>query len=85
MPDTPAAAAPLPPRAIVLAAGRTGEIAQRWKLMDFSTPKNVRPLPPETQWPRLVRADLLIPNVYNGHAFGDRGEAQRTAFRINST
>jgi O-antigen ligase len=67
--------------AIILFAGRTGEIGQRWRLLDFSRPATVLATPPESQWPRLVRDDLLIPNRYNGGAFGDRGEAQRTAWR----
>lgn len=66
---------------IVAAAGRTGEIVDRWRLLNSPPTKNARPIPPETQWPRFVRADLLIPNVYNAGAFGDRGEAQRTAWR----
>jgi hypothetical protein len=72
---------PLGILAIILCTGRTSEIMQRWRLFDFYSPKTVRVIPPESEWPRLVRADLLIPNLYNAGTWSDRGEAQRTALR----
>jgi len=67
--------------AVAAVGGRTGEIAGRWHLLGASSPKSVRPIPPESEWPRLVRDDLLIPNAYNPRAWGDREDAQRTALR----
>lgn len=67
--------------AIAVCAGRTGEITRRWRLLDFAPDKAAHAIPPENTWPRLVRDDLLIPNIYDPGAWGDRGEAQRTALR----
>jgi O-Antigen ligase len=67
--------------AVILCTGRTSEIMQRWRLFDFSSPKTARVVPPENEWPQLVRTDLLIPNLYNSGKWSDRGEAQRTALR----
>ena len=66
---------------VMLVFGRAGEIAARWGQMSFRPAAHVRPVPPERQWPRLVRDDLLIPNVYNAGRLGDRGEAQAAALR----
>ena len=74
-------ALPLGIAAVAALGGRTGEIAERWQLVGASTSKTVQPIPPENEWPRLVRADLLIPNVYNSRVWGDREEAQRAAGR----
>lgn len=72
-------AVPLGIITIAVIGGRTGEIAERWQLVGSSASKNIRPIPPEAEWPRLVRDDLLIPNVYNSRAWGDRDEAQHAA------
>ena len=76
-----ALAVPLGIIAVAALGGRTGEIAERWHLLGTPTAKSMRPIPAETEWPRLVREDLLIPNVYNSRSWGDRGEAQQTALR----
>jgi O-antigen ligase len=74
-----ALALPIGIGAVVLLGGRTGEIAQRWQLVGAPAAKTTRAIPAESEWPHLVRDDLLIPNVYNSRAWGDRSEAQRTA------
>lgn len=67
--------------ALGLAGGRWSELGERWRMLSPGPTRPVQPIPAESAWPALVRADLLIPNVYNPGAFGDRGEAQRTAVR----
>ena len=66
---------------VVFTVGRSGDIAQRWKQLKFSRMSHAEAAPPENLWPALVREDLLIPNRYNAGMFGDRGEAQRAAWR----
>jgi hypothetical protein len=67
--------------AIAAFAGRTGEIVKRWRLLDFAPQRAAHAIPPENTWPKLVRDDLLIPNIYDSRRMGDRGEAWRTALR----
>jgi len=67
--------------AIAAFAGRTGEIVKRWRLLDFAPQRAAHAIPPESTWPKLVRDDLLIPNIYDSRILGDRGEAWRTALR----
>lgn len=63
-----------------VATGRLGEIGERWRQVR-SADVTAQPVPPLAEWPRLVRADLLIPNRYQTGPAGDRGEAQQAALR----
>jgi len=63
-----------------IATGRLGEIAERWGQVRPAAGAP-QPVPPVAEWPRLVRADLLIPNRYQTGPAGDRGEAQQAALR----
>ncbi len=65
--------------AIAVCAGRTDEIVRRWRLLNFAPAQAAHAVPPESTWPKLVRDDLLIPNIYDSGTWGDRGEAQWTA------
>jgi O-Antigen ligase len=66
---------------IAAVAGRTSEIAERWRLVLPNTPAAHLPPPPAAAWPGLMRDDLIIANLYNAHPLGDRGEAWSTALR----
>lgn len=63
------------------ATGRLDEIAERWRHLGENGRSARVAVPPESEWPKLVRDDLLIPNRYQHGPAGDRGEAQRAALR----
>lgn len=67
---------------LVVIAGRPGEIVRRWQILLADRPAAaVQALPPESQWPALMRADLFVPHHTPAGRLGDRGESWRTAAR----
>jgi len=67
---------------LVAVAGRPGEIVRRWQLLLADAPAvTVQPIPPESRWPALMRADLFVASHLPGGRWGDRGESWSTAGR----